>query len=206
MTRHAAMNRIYRLVWSRISNTWVAVAETSKGRGKSARRKLLATVILGTLLPAAHPALATTLSPNTLPSGGNIVSGSGSIATTGNALTVTQSSQRLIAEWQSYNIGSAASVTYLQPSSSAIALNRVLGVDPSVIMGRLNANGQVFLINAAGVTFAPARGSMSAASSPAASVSAMPTSTGAITHSSKAALAAPSPIRATSSPAAALSP
>lgn len=28
------MNQIYRLVWSEISRTWVAVAETTKGRGK----------------------------------------------------------------------------------------------------------------------------------------------------------------------------
>ena len=28
------MNHIYRLVWSEIANTWVAVAEIAKGRGK----------------------------------------------------------------------------------------------------------------------------------------------------------------------------
>ena len=33
------MNRIYRLIWSRVSNTWVAVSENTKGRGKPASAK-----------------------------------------------------------------------------------------------------------------------------------------------------------------------
>jgi large exoprotein involved in heme utilization and adhesion len=36
-----------------------------------------------------------------------------------------------------------------------MALNRVMSSDPSRIYGQLNANGQVFLVNAAGVLFAP---------------------------------------------------
>ena len=53
----------------------------------------------------------------------------------------------------SFNIGRNNAVQFVQPNSRSVALNRVLGADPSVILGRLNANGQVFLINPNGVLF-----------------------------------------------------
>jgi filamentous hemagglutinin family protein len=90
-----------------------------------------------------------------LPTGGTIVGGSGSIVTSGRTLTVTQSSQRLATDWQSFNIGAGNTVNFVQPSAQAVALNRVLGPDVSVIQGALNANGQVFLVNPHGVLFTP---------------------------------------------------
>jgi len=88
-----------------------------------------------------------------LPTGGNIVAGSGSIATNGNTMTVTQDTQRMAADWTSFSIGQNNTVNFNQPSSSAVALNRVTGADASVIQGALNANGQVFLVNPNGVLF-----------------------------------------------------
>jgi filamentous hemagglutinin family protein len=61
----------------------------------------------------------------------------------------------MAANWQSFSIGAGHTVNFVQPSSSAVALNRVLGSDVSVIQGALNANGQVFLINPNGVLFTP---------------------------------------------------
>ena len=55
--------------------------------------------------------------------------------------------------WQSFNVGSQQSVTFNQPSASAVTLNRVTGPDPSQIAGRIDANGQVVLVNQSGVTF-----------------------------------------------------
>jgi len=58
--------------------------------------------------------------------------------------------------WQSYNVGSHESVNYHQPNSNSITLNRV---DPtagaSKIFGSITANGKVWLINPAGIWFAP---------------------------------------------------
>ena len=87
------------------------------------------------------------------PSGGEVTAGSGAISQAGNAVTIDQSSSRLAINWQSFNIGSDESVTFNQPSSQAIALNRILGQDPSTILGSLSANGQVFLLNPNGVLF-----------------------------------------------------
>ncbi|MCK5831952.1 MAG: filamentous hemagglutinin N-terminal domain-containing protein, partial [Methylococcales bacterium] len=91
---------------------------------------------------------------NELPSGGQIVAGSGTISQTNNKLTLQQNSNRLITNWNTFNIGSRAEVNFQQPSGSSIALNRVTSQGASHIYGRLNANGQVFLINPSGVLFA----------------------------------------------------
>ncbi|MCH6580897.1 MAG: filamentous hemagglutinin N-terminal domain-containing protein, partial [Nitrospinae bacterium] len=91
-----------------------------------------------------------------LPTEGEIVSGSGSIEielTAPQDLTIQQDSQLLITNWQDFSIGSGESVTFNQPNTSAVALNRVIGTDPSLILGNLSADGQVFLTNPSGVLF-----------------------------------------------------
>ena len=88
-----------------------------------------------------------------LPTGASIVGGAGSVASNGRTLTVTQTTDRMAANWQSFNIGAGNTVNFVQPSASAVALNRVLGTEVSVIQGALNANGQVFLVNPNGVLF-----------------------------------------------------
>src|SRR5579859_591381 len=99
-------------------------------------------------LPAhAQPA------PNARPTGGVVVGGSASISQTANSTAINQASQRAAVNWQSFNVGSQQSVNFNQPSASAVTLNRVVGPDPSQIAGRINANGQVVLVNQSGVTF-----------------------------------------------------
>ncbi|MGY2684832.1 beta strand repeat-containing protein [Pseudomonas tolaasii] len=100
---------------------------------------------------APMPALA--LDSNALPTNGQVVAGSGSLSSNGNVLTVHQGSDRLITTWDTFNIGSNAQVNFLQPGASSVALNRVTGSDGSQILGHLNANGQVFLVNPQGVLF-----------------------------------------------------
>ena len=68
-------------------------------------------------------------------------------------LTIDQASQRAIVDWKSFNISSDAEVRFNQPSSTASVLNRIYSADPSVIQGRLTANGQVLLINQNGILF-----------------------------------------------------
>lgn len=106
-------------------------------------------------LAALLPPAAAAQDPGALPEGGRVVAGEASLARQAKTLTVTQRSQRAILEWRSFDIGSEASVQFLQPSASAVALNRVLGGDASRIAGQLRANGQVYLVNGAGVLFAP---------------------------------------------------
>src|SRR5438270_160403 len=95
------------------------------------------------------------VAPSTLPTGGTVTAGSANISTSGSNMQITQGSSSAILNWQTFSIGSNAAVNFSQPSSSAIALNRVLGNNPSEIFGRLSANGQVFLTNPNGILFAP---------------------------------------------------
>jgi filamentous hemagglutinin family protein len=110
----------------------------------------LIAAFLATLAPAAGA-----LDAAALPTQGSVKVGSGSISQAGSQLTVQQNSQRLGLDWQSFNIGSSATVNFRQPGRDAIALNRVIGNSGSEIFGHLNANGQVFLVNPNGVLFAP---------------------------------------------------
>ncbi|WP_176442372.1 MBG domain-containing protein [Noviherbaspirillum humi] len=95
------------------------------------------------------------MAPAVLPAGAQVSAGAASIAQSGSAMTVTQSTPKAILNWNSFDIGPSASVTFNQPSRDAVALNRVVGLSPSQIHGQLNANGQVFLVNPQGILFGP---------------------------------------------------
>lgn len=88
-----------------------------------------------------------------LPLGGNVTAGAANISNGTASTTVTQSSQNAVINWQSFNIGQTETVQFLQPNSSSVTLNRVIGYDPSSILGSLNANGKVFLVNPNGILF-----------------------------------------------------
>ena len=60
---------------------------------------------------------------------------------------------KAIINWQGFSIAPQETVNFYQPSSSSVTLNRVIGNEQSVISGALNANGQVFIVNSAGVLF-----------------------------------------------------
>ena len=90
-----------------------------------------------------------------LPSGGRVVGGSATLSTSGSNLTVVQGTPRAAVEWQNFNVGSAATVNFVQPDSRSVVLNKVLGGTPSQIYGSILANGQVYLVNPQGVYFSP---------------------------------------------------
>ena len=100
-----------------------------------------------------QPVFAQTVANNALPTNPNVTSGSATFNQTTNQLTINQATDKLITNWSSFNIGKDATVTFNQPSSLSSALNRVNSNDPSYIFGKLNANGQVILLNQSGVIF-----------------------------------------------------
>ena len=91
-----------------------------------------------------------------LPKGANVVAGQASVAVPNtNTMNVTQGTDKTIINWQKFNIGRSEAVNFLQPNAASVALNRVVGGDPSAIYGLLTANGKLFLINANGILVGP---------------------------------------------------
>ncbi len=85
------------------------------------------------------------------PTGPTVTRGQASFATQGNTLTVTNSPGAII-NWQGFSIPSQDITRFLQQSASSAVLNRVSGATPSTILGQLQSNGRVYLINPNGIT------------------------------------------------------
>ena len=86
------------------------------------------------------------------PTGGTVTAGTATIGNpTGASTVITQGSNRAIIDWDSFSIGTGQITTFLQPSAASAILNRVMGSDPSTLLGQLKANGEVFLINPNGI-------------------------------------------------------
>jgi filamentous hemagglutinin family protein len=80
-------------------------------------------------------------------------SGAATVQQTAQSMTVTQTTGKATLNWSSFNVSPDASVVFHQPSSTAVALNRIYDANPSAIFGSLTANGQVYLINSNGFLF-----------------------------------------------------
>ncbi len=96
---------------------------------------------------------STALASADLPVLDQVQSGEVSIQEAGKNMTINQASKKAIIEWDSFNIGQSNKVEFVQPNSKSIALNRVTGKNASTVRGRLDANGQIFLINPNGIMF-----------------------------------------------------
>ena len=116
--------------------------------GLAARTCLAGTVGAALMLALqASPAVAG-------PEGASVVGGSAVVSGVGTgSVVVDQATQRAIIDWRSYSVGVGESVQYRQPGAGSISLNRVTGGDPSSILGSITANGQVWLVNPAGIVF-----------------------------------------------------
>ena len=108
---------------------------------------------LSTLVAAATLLSPSGLLAGSLPSGARIIKGKVSISTNGNTMQIDQASRKAIVNWQEFSIGEGYGVNVKQPSASAAMLARVVGQDPSNILGNLNANGHFYLVNPNGILF-----------------------------------------------------
>src|SRR5262245_14666342 len=86
------------------------------------------------------------------PTGPSVVNGQVTFARTGGVLSITNSPSSII-NWQQFSIGTGETTRFIQQSAASAVLNRVIGSDPSSILGALQSNGRVFLINPNGIVF-----------------------------------------------------
>ncbi len=88
------------------------------------------------------------------PTGPAVAHGQATFARQGNTLTVTNTPGTVI-NWQGFSIAGNEIARFIQQSQSSSVLNRVVGINPSAILGTLQSNGRVFLVNPNGITIGP---------------------------------------------------
>lgn len=91
---------------------------------------------------------------NALPDIDKIISGDVEVSSSSTTLNVNQTSSKAVIDWRSFDVGRDAKVYFNQPNSEASTLNRING-DASQIFGRIEAPGEVILVNPYGMYFSP---------------------------------------------------
>ena len=95
------------------------------------------------------------IAATTLPTGGNVISGTVTISIPEvGKMDVNQTSNQGIVNWDTFNVGSSASVHFNQPTSRSSILNNVLS-GQSIINGSIFSNGRLILVNPTGILTGP---------------------------------------------------
>ena len=105
------------------------------------RRKALAVLVAA----AFGTALANPVAPT-------VVHGAATFNQQGNLYSITNTPNTII-DWRSFSVNAGEATRFIQQSADSKVLNRITGQDPSRILGSLQSNGKVFLINPNGVLF-----------------------------------------------------
>lgn len=88
------------------------------------------------------------------PVGPQVINGQAGFNSQGNLLTITNTPGAII-NWQSFSVNQGEITRFLQQNPGSSVLNRIVGQDPTQILGALQSNGRVFLINPNGILFGP---------------------------------------------------
>lgn len=134
--------------------------QIAKKRNKLALRVTLS-LLIGTSLYLGS--VSTTFAVpgiNELPTGGTVIVGNATITNPSTGLmNINQGATTPYAliNWEKFNIGSNSTVNITQHQSSDVLVNNVVSNNLSEIYGKLNATGNVVLINPNGVLFSGAK-------------------------------------------------
>jgi filamentous hemagglutinin family protein len=107
-------------------------------------------------IPGFNSAVTTAPASTALPvlKPGGLQQGISGTTTTSNTLVINQTQSQAIIDWSSFNIGADASVIFNQQGNTRwAALNRIYSQSPSLIFGKLTADGRIYLINQNGILF-----------------------------------------------------
>jgi len=115
--------------------------------GLNAKRFVRKSCAAAVCVALAAPAFANPNNPT-------VVNGQATFQANGKTLTVTNTPGTII-NWQGFSIAADELTRFMQQSPVSAVLNRVVSANPSEILGRLQSNGRVFLINPNGILFGP---------------------------------------------------
>lgn len=88
------------------------------------------------------------------PVGMTVQQGAATASQDGHHLSITASHNAFL-NWQSFNINAGETARFIQPSAASVVWNRIHDANPSRILGHLEANGVVVLMNESGFYFGP---------------------------------------------------
>ncbi|WP_256078997.1 filamentous hemagglutinin N-terminal domain-containing protein [Massilia sp. YIM B04103] len=111
----------------------------------SRRHRLQRTMLAAAIAAAFGAAQANPTLPQ-------VVAGQAAFSQDGKTFSVRNAPNTII-NWQSFSIAKDEITRFIQQGADSKVLNRIAGQDPSRILGALQSNGQVFLINPNGVLF-----------------------------------------------------
>ncbi len=168
----ASLNHVYRLVWSKLQSAWVAVAETCRAQGKSTvsgrvagasrptqRQAQSATLTTDAkwrfVVASAFAALLSPLSSMALDTNqvANVVVGDMTVNNLSDTHTqYVHTANVNVVDFYKFGVMKGHQLDVIMPDAGR-ALYRVIGNSRSEIMGNLNSNGTLFLINQNGVLF-----------------------------------------------------
>src|SRR5471032_607740 len=121
-------------------------AETSRSPQRRAHTAPLRRKLIAVLVAACYTgAQAAPVSPT-------VVAGQASFNFQGKTYSITNTPNTII-NWQSFSVASDEITRFIQQSADSKVLNRITGQSPTQILGSLQSNGKVFLINPNGVLF-----------------------------------------------------
>jgi filamentous hemagglutinin family protein len=148
------------------ANAGAAAAEAAKVRAQDRlARTTKAVNDMRALQASARAAAGANAIPNGLTPGGlelragHTPVGANLPTPAGNNVNITQTAAQALLEWKTFNVGSQTTVNFDQSAGGAdsgkwIAFNKVVGsAAPSEIRGKINAQGQVYIINQNGIIF-----------------------------------------------------
>jgi filamentous hemagglutinin family protein len=121
-----------------------------RGRGFQLKAGVQRALMVAAALHLAHGGRALAL-----PTGPQVAAGAAQFASpAANALQITNTPGTVI-NWQSFSIAPNELVRFVQQNAASAVLNRVTGTQMSEILGRLQSNGRVFLVNPNGILIGP---------------------------------------------------
>jgi filamentous hemagglutinin family protein len=119
-------------------------AEYEEARMVTRTAPVALTLLIAALAPLAWSA----------PTQPQVVGGaqSATVSVDGRTTHITQLADRAVINWRTFNVAREETVAFVQPSASAILLNRITD-SKSTIDGSITANGRIFLVNTRGILF-----------------------------------------------------
>jgi len=113
-------------------------------KNKSTVKRFVSTAVLAVCLPfQAHAN----------PTEPTLVSGAALISNPSASVMQVVNTPGTIINWNAFSIASGETTRFVQLDAASAVLNRVTGGNPSSILGRLESNGRVLLVNPNGIVF-----------------------------------------------------